>query len=1048
MISCRSQMLVLRSCLLALCLFPVASAVAQSTSATLSGTVTDAQGALVPGARVTVANSATGLKRQATTNDSGNFTIPLLPPSTYIVLVESQGFTTSEIQNVVLNVNDNAVLNIQLKVSQVGAAVEVITDASLIDNSPAVGTVVDRRFVGNLPLNGRSFQSLVTLVPGVVETTADGFSGGQFSVNGQRSNANYFTIDGVGANVGVSRSSTAGQSTSGSLPATTTSGGTNNLVSIDALQEFKLETSTYSAQYGRSPGGQLSIVTRSGTNDYHGTLFEYFRNEALDANDWFANSRGLDRAPLRLNNFGGVFGGPLHLPRFGEGGPVFYSGKDRTFFFFSYEGQRLRLPQTGLATVPSLSLRQMAAVNVQSLVNAFPLPNGRDLGNGRAEFNSTYSDPSELNATSFRLDHAFNDTNTIFGRYNHAPSESVTRSLITLNSSFSTTQTLTLGLSQVTKSVSNELKFNWSRVSGGSRGRFDNTFGGIPLSESSLLPAFASLDDSIFSFSLPGGGGGIGTGASNVQRQINIVNNLSIVRGNHQLRLGVDYRRLYPFFGPFKYSLGYIFFTPSDVAAGTPFTITGAQEPLTVIFNNFSAYAQDTWKINPRLTLDYGVRWEIVPPPHGQEGKELYTANNLDNPSSLAFAPAGTPLWKTRYNNFAPRIGAAYQLSQKQGSEMVLRGGFGVFYDLGTGLVADSAARAPYLRQGPFMPNTFPANPASIPIPPISLTGTFTIIEFFRPDIKLPYTLQWNFSFERSLGANQTIAASYVGAAGRRLLRREYLQSVNPSFLNVFVTKNEAVSDYNSLQLQFQRRVSSGFQALVSYTFSKSVDTASEDSSPQLVPSSRTSADQDRGPSSFDTRHNFSTALSYDLPSPFSHHIAKGILGNWSIDTIFKARSAKPVDVVVLQNLGFGFYNFRPDLVQGAPLYLADPLQPGGRRINPAAFSIPSELRQGNLGRNALRGFPVYQVDLALRRQFNFSERVNLQLRAEAFNVFNHPNFADPSGFLAALFFGTTFKNPSFGQSTQMLGRSLGGLNPLFQIGGPRSIQLALKLQF
>ncbi len=1052
MTRCQPLSLIARCLLLfALCALPSAFANAQSATATLSGTVLDANGAVVPNATVAVTDPAKGLKRQTTTNENGSFTVVLLPPSTYTVTVEQTGFAPVEIQNVILNVNDQRSLRIELKVGQVGAAVEVTTDAPLlVDDSPAVGTVVDRRFVGNLPLNGRTLQSLIRLVPGVVETTVTGTEQGQFSVNGQRANTNYFTIDGVGANIGISRGQLGGQSTSGSLPALTTSGGTNNLVSIDALQEFKLETSTYSAQSGRSPGGQLSIVTRSGTNDFRGTLFEYFRNEALDANDWFANSRGLKRVPLRLNNFGGVFGGPVLLPCFGEGGKQpCYNGRNKTFFFFSYEGQRLRLPQTRLSTVPSLSLRQTAAASVQPLVNAFPLPNGRDLGNGRAEFNSTYSDPTEVNATSIRVDHVFSDTNTLFGRYNHSPSESITRSLITLNSSFSTTKTLTLGMtSQFTKSVSNELRFNWSRVSGGSRGRFDNSFGGTPLSESSLLPPFASLDDSIFSFSLPGGGASIGTGASNVQRQINIVNNLSIVKGNHQLRAGVDYRRLYPFLGPSKYSVNYVFFSPANVTANTPFTIVGALEPLTVIFSNFSAYAQDTWKIGPRFTLDYGVRWELVPPPHGTDGKELYTVNGLDNPSTLAFAPAGTPLWKTRYNNFAPRVGAAYQLSQKQGSETVLRGGFGVFYDLGTGLVADAAARAPYLRISPLVPNTFPANPASIPIPPVSLTGPFLVLEVFRPDIKLPYTLQWNFSLERSFGANQTITASYVGASGRRLLRREYLQNPSLTFQNVFVTKNEATSDYNSLQLQYQRRLSNGFQALVSYTFSKSVDTASEDSSPQLVPSSRTTSDQDRGPSSFDTRHNFSTALSYDLPSPFKNRFAKGIFGNWSVDAIIKARSAKPVDVVVQQNLGFGFYNFRPDLVQGVPIYIDDPTQPRGQRINPAAFSIPSTLRQGNLPRNALRGFPVYQVDLALRRQFNLTERVNFQLRAEAFNVFNHPNFADPGGFIAAVFFGQTFTNPFFGTTTSMLGRSLGGLNPLFQMGGPRSIQLALKLQF
>src|SRR6266540_2251032 len=395
---------------------------AQSTSATLSGTVTDAQGALVPGARVTVTNASTGLKREATTSGSGTFTIPLLPPSTYTVLVENQGFTPAEIRDVVLNVNDNVSLNIELKVGSVGATVDVKSDAPLINESPAVGTVVDRQFVGNLPLNGRSFQSLITLTPGTVLTKTNLNDQGQFSVNGQRSNANYFTIDGVGANIGVVAAVPQGQSAPGSLPGLSSSGGTNNLVSIDALQEFKVLTSTYAPEFGRTPGAQVSIITRPGTNKFSGTVFEYFRNEALDANDWFNNAKSLAKPALRQNNFGGVLGGPLYLPRFGEGGPSFTSGKDRTFFFFSYEGLRLRLPNTTTTPVPTLAARQSAVPAIRPFFDAFPIPNGRDFGNGTAEFIGSFSNPSSLDATSIRIDHYLGGKLALFGRYNYAPS--------------------------------------------------------------------------------------------------------------------------------------------------------------------------------------------------------------------------------------------------------------------------------------------------------------------------------------------------------------------------------------------------------------------------------------------------------------------------------------------------------------------------------------------------------------------------------------------------------------------------------------------------
>ena len=284
--------------LFTLCFSFAVRAHAQSATATLSGTVTDERGALVSGASVTVLNPATGLQRQATTNDKGNFIITELPPSTYNVRVEQQGFAPEEVTGVELNVNDERALEIQLKVGQIsGTTIQVTSEAPLIDESPAVGTTIDRQFVANLPLNGRSFQSLFELTPGVVLTPSGNGDPGQFSVNGQRTDANYFTIDGVGANVGALPANTLGQSANGSVAGFAATGGSNNLVSVDALQEFKIQTSTYAPEFGHTPGGQVSIITRSGTNQFHGTIFEYFRNDVLDANDWFANRDGFQRAP-------------------------------------------------------------------------------------------------------------------------------------------------------------------------------------------------------------------------------------------------------------------------------------------------------------------------------------------------------------------------------------------------------------------------------------------------------------------------------------------------------------------------------------------------------------------------------------------------------------------------------------------------------------------------------------------------------------------------------------------------------------------------------
>jgi hypothetical protein len=261
-----------------------------------------------------------------------------------------------------LNVSDQLALKLQLQVGQISESVTIQGSSLIQTESPAVGTVINRQFVANLPLNGRSIQALIELTPGTVLTKGEG----QFSINGQRDNANYFSGDGVGTNVGTRPFPSLGQAAGGTLPAFSALGGTNNLVSVDALQEFRIETSTYAAESGRTPGGQVAIVTRAGTNRFRGTIFDYFRNDALDANDWFANSGGLKKPPLRQNDFGGVVGGPI--------------SKDRTFFFFSYEGLRLRQPQVGITPVPSTQARQAAPAPIKPLLNAFPVANGKRAG--------------------------------------------------------------------------------------------------------------------------------------------------------------------------------------------------------------------------------------------------------------------------------------------------------------------------------------------------------------------------------------------------------------------------------------------------------------------------------------------------------------------------------------------------------------------------------------------------------------------------------------------------------------------------------------------
>lgn len=1011
----------------------------QSPTATLSGTAVDEQGAVVPDMNITLTNVETGFRRQVTTNGDGYFAISLLPPGPYTVQAQRQGFTTAEIRNVTLNVNDQVALKIQLKTGQISELV-IIEGAPVVQSESAtVGTLVDHQFVENLPLNGRSFNALIELTPGTVLSKATYPEQGQFSVNGQRPNANYFTVDGVGANVGVGNGVSLVQTAAGTVPAFSASGGLNNLVSVDALQEFRIQTSTYAPEFGRSPGAQVSLLTRSGTNQFHGTLFDYFRNDALDANDWFVNRLGLNKAPLRQNDFGGVFGGPIK--------------KDRSFIFFSFEGLRLRLPQVGITQVPSVSTRQQVSQSMSPFLNAFPIPNGRDFVNGFGEFNATYSNPLNQDATSVRGDHTINSRLTIFGRYNYAPSQSFERgggfrlSLNDLGVSSFKTETLTLGSTQVIRAgTSNDFRANYSRTRAGSSFHLDQFGGGVQPADEDLFGSFATSQTGLFSLGVGRASYIVGKNADNVQRQINVVDTLAILASSHQLKFGIDYRRLSPISDLTDYTLSVGFFSASAVIANNAgFVGVGAgRGRVFPVFTNFSGFAQDTWKATQRLTLTYGLRWELNPPFTEKNGNLPFTIIGLDNPATMTLAPKGTPLWKTAYDNFAPRFGVAYMFSQAKGLESVLRVGFGTFYDLGTGSAGNAVFGGyPYSGRSKNMFNVpFPLTREQATPPLLTLRPPYTSLSILDPHLELPRTYQGNISVEQALGGKQTLSASYVAAAGRRLLRTEILSGPlfgNPNFSGVSVSKNGASSDYHALQIQFQRRLSQGLQALASYTWSHSIDNSSNEffSTLSVI---KIAPDINRGSSDYDLRHACSMVLTYDLPALESKRSAGPILNGWSVDAIFRARSATPVDIIMNSGLAGLPYVIRPNLVSGLPLYIDDPSVAGGSRINRAAFTTPPPNQQGTLGRNSLRGFAMSQLDFALHRGFHLTERLNLQLRADFFNAFNHPNFADPDGVLD--------DGDLFGQSLKMLGRSLGGLNPLYQIGGPRSIQLALKLQF
>jgi hypothetical protein len=1058
---------------------------AQSTAASLSGTVTDERGAVVGGATVKVSNAETGFARTVTTDENGSFSVPLLPPSTYLVTIERAGFAPFQMSEVVLNANDRRALNVHLSVGQVTGTVEVSMKPSLVDENPAVGTTIDRTLVNNLPLNGRSIQTLINLSPGVVAVPVAGNGGsqGQFSVNGQRANSNYFTVDGVSGNFSVTNFESPGQNASGSIPATNIQGSFSNLASVDALQEFSIQTSTFAAEFGHSPGAQVSLVTRPGENKYHGTLFEYFRNDAFDARDFF-DAR---KPPLRYNNFGGTFSGPVLLPWVGEGTPMFWKGTDKTFFFFSYEGQRFILPQPAVSiTVPSVAARQNAPnENARAILSGFPLPNGAELRNangvltGGAIYTASFSNPNDADFTSIRIDHNFSKNVTLFGRYNVSPSKVDSRS--TSNpSNFQTltqkTEMLTFGSTQVFgEKLVNEARVNFSRQEGFADFGFDGYGGGTLPPPSIFLPENTSGLQRRFTFNpitnVSSGGITFGEVVKNKGKQLYLSDNLSYRLGAHQLKFGGDYRRLTPTVGANDVIISNVGNTLQSVYNNVfPTFLAIRSLNYELLFKTFSIYGQDTWKPSKRLTLTYGLRWEINPSVTGTGDKKPLTfaaPPNLDqlDQSFLQLAPIGTPYYETKYTNLAPRFGAAYSVSQKPGRELVVRGGIGVFYDLGqTGF---GTIGFPYSLTRILSNVSFPVPDSAVTFPPPNFTpsptnrGSLTVA---ASDYSLPRTYQWNLTAEQSLGRDQSLSVGYVAALGRDLVRVRTLNFAtssatpntffSPNFSGATFIDNGAESDYHSLQAQFTRRLSKSFQAILSYTWSHSIDNASNDSG---FPSPGYVFPQDvyHGDSDFDVRHIFSGAATYNIPTLKWNKFASAVLGGWSLNSVFSARTGLPYSITINESTPFSSPSFRRPNLTGAPLYIDDSKVATGRRLNPAAFNFALPGGQmGNLGRNALRGPAFWQVDASIQRTFGLFERLNMQFRWEVFNIFNHPNFLYPGNRAATFNNNVVTVAPNFGVITASAARGFGGggntggFNPLFQNGGPRSMQFAIRFNF
>ena len=1045
--------------LIVLSLLP-ATIAAQTHRASLRGTVYDPNQAAVSGATITVTSTATGDVRTTTTDSNGQFAITSLPAGEYEVMIEASAFKAHQ-EKIELFVNQEQRLDVDLLVGGTGPYVVESYNALLKKDSASLGNVIENRQITGLPLDGRNFYELSLLVPGAVPP-APGSAGSvrgdfAFSVNGAREDANNFLLDGV-YNVDPKLN------TFGVRP------------SVDAIREFEMLTSTYDASFGRNPGAQVNVILNSGSNDFHGSVFEFHRNAALDARNFFAPASETKPKYIR-NQFGGSLGGPIN--------------RDRTFFFADYEGTRSREGITRITNVPTTLER--AGNFSQSLfgapVSPFPgltfdngiipdfliNPVGRaianlyPLPNRNVPFQNFVASPilrDDNDSFDARVDHHLSDRAELAFRYSFGERdlfEPFTGPSFSLVPGFGDTvkrrsQNGMAALNLVlTPNLVSESRVAFSRVAASvtQEASVLNSQVGLP----TISPRERDLGLSFITIT---GFSPLGDEGNNPQNSVTNVyqflNNWSYVRGNHLFKFGADLRFSQQNAFRDVESRGRLQFSPfgqitgnalADLLIGFPFltSVARVDNPQQIRTESYNFFINDSYRITPRLTLNGGLRYEYNSPPVDAEDRA-----NVYDVVTRSLVPVGTngvprSGFDADKNNFAPRVGFAWTLGEDE--KTVVRGGYGIYYDQSP----LAPAEALYFNSPFFDNNLF----FSLPGLPLTLNDPFpSFFPFPLPDsalaiqrdLRTGYMQHWNFNVERQLGRDSVIEAAYVGSKGTKLLTARDINQPQPSVLppglpfvprpdprfdDIDLLESRANSNYNALQLRFQQRLTRGFSALASYTWSKSIDDASNffsSAGDPNFPQNSFNVAAERGRSNFDVAHRLSVSYSYAFPFKRNDGFVGTLLSGWETFGIVTLQTGRPFTVALLSEidnsgtgrsiLGFGA-NDRPNLVGNPELSDPTTLQ----WFNTTAFAFPAPGTFGNAGRNILEGPGFQNVNASLLKNTRLTERVNLQFRAEAFNLFNHPNFNLPDNFLGS---------PTFGRITSAR--------------DPRHIQFGLKLLF
>jgi len=1065
---------------------------AQTFRGTILGTVTDPNGALVAGAKVTAKNTSTSLERSTISDDAGNYTIAELPIGPYEVRVEQSGFVPSVVSNVSVEVASERRVDVKLNVAGAETVVTIATNVQVETTTNTLGGTITTKSAEDLPINGRDFTKFLVTVPGATgdpsgATDSPG-SFGLFSANGNRGRANNYLLDGTDMNDGYRNLPAINEAGVFGTPAT--------ILPIEAISEAAI-LSNFEAEYGRNSGAIVNIVTKSGTNDFHGSLFEFFRNNKLDARNFF-NPEPDPQTAFRNNQFGGALGGPIK--------------RNRTFFYFAYEGQRERVGLNSTARVPDP--REIAALGgptnpvIARLLarNPWPAPN-RPLplfdNTGAPNLFVTTPASNDVDSLIAKIDHSFNKDNQLTGRYFYGTSDqSFPLAILAGNilPGYNTTTPTKVHLVSISylKILSptkvNELRFGYNRFKEGFFPE-DNDFDprsiglntGITNDRDFGLPQIRIHDD----LGIANIGATLSVPRARVDSNYQVIDNFSWKLARHDLKFGYEFRRttVDQFFDA-GYRGRLDFGSLADFLSGTLSggrAASGNSNRFT-FQNSHAGYVQDTFRWGPQLTLNLGMRWDFF----GVIGEKNNLLSNF-NPA-VGLVQVGSPglprLYDRDWNNFSPRLGLAWNVHGK--GKTVVRAGWGLFYD--------AFSQDFFAGQLPF--NTFNPGPAFNPVGPSPILFSFSTVPVIQnnvpiftdfldsdvfavdPNLRTPYIQNYNLNIQRELFKNGVLEVGYVGSTGKKLFRyRDINQPVNPSvssarpfdngpfapsggtFFYVNQLETTAFSNYNALQTSFSVRDHRGFSTQVNYTWSHSIDNASDG---QDYVANATQPDNsfctrcEKANSNFDSRHRFVLTASYAIPN-FSEsypRLGKG----WQLNTVVTISSGNPFHLTLFDDYNnTGEFFPRPDLI-GDPY--AGTRAPD-RFINLAAFAVPCTLDPagdgsaascipgtwhfGSLGRNALRGPGYHNVDFSIFKNTDITEKLRLQLRAEIFNIFNHPNFSNPllPGFSADM---TSSIDPATGRGTGFLPITVtpdvGIGNPFLGGGGPRNIQLALKLIF